>query len=65
MRNLKLALESPRTRELIPGVALMKRSAEWWNANTATPGKRIVRMETHHKQWDFVKERDDNVNDNR
>jgi GntR family transcriptional regulator of vanillate catabolism len=26
VRNLKLALESPRTRELIPGVALMKRS---------------------------------------
>jgi predicted DCC family thiol-disulfide oxidoreductase YuxK len=40
-------------------VDLMRRSAEWWNANAAMPGKRIVRMETHHRQWDFVKERDD------
>ena len=43
-------------------VALMKRSADWWNKNAATPGKRIVRVETHHKQWDFVKEREDRVN---
>ena len=43
-------------------VALMTRSAEWWNKNAATPGKRIVRVETHHKQWDFVKEREDRVN---
>ena len=27
--------------------------------STAPPaGKRIVRFETHHKQWDFVSERD-------
>ena len=38
-------------------IALMARSAQTWNA-TAPPGKRIVRFETHHKQWDFVKERD-------
>ena len=38
-------------------VELMTRSANWWNANAATPGKRIVRMETHHYQWDFVAER--------
>lgn len=43
-------------------IDLMRRSAEWWNANAAAPGKRIVRMETHHRQWDFVKEREDKGN---
>lgn len=38
-------------------VALMSRSANWWNANAATPGKRVVRFETRHYQWDFVTER--------
>jgi predicted DCC family thiol-disulfide oxidoreductase YuxK len=42
-------------------VDLMTRSANWWNANAATPGKRIVRMETHHRQWDFVNERHDHT----
>jgi hypothetical protein len=64
----KLVLEAPflpkvpqpvREKGRRECIALMTRSANWWNANAATPGKRIVRMETHHKQWDFVKERDD------
>jgi predicted DCC family thiol-disulfide oxidoreductase YuxK len=67
----KNTLEAPFLKKVPPEVtqqgrlaciALMKRSAAYYNANLATPGKRIVRMETHHKQWDFVKERHDTVN---
>jgi hypothetical protein len=38
-------------------VDLMTRSANWWNANAAAPGRRVVRMETRHYQWDFDAER--------
>lgn len=39
-------------------IELMTRSANWWNTNAVPPGKRIVRFETNHYQWDFVADRD-------
>ncbi len=43
-------------------IDLMTRSAAWWNAHAATPGRRIVRFETHHKNWDFNTQRHDTTN---
>lgn len=43
-------------------IDLMTRSAAWWNTHAAPAGKRIVRMEDHHKNWDFVTQRDDREN---
>jgi hypothetical protein len=59
---LKTVPEATRAKGREACAGLLRRSAEWWNANAATPGKRVVRMEAHHRNWDFVTQRDDTVN---
>jgi predicted DCC family thiol-disulfide oxidoreductase YuxK len=54
--------ERVRAKKRDDCIALMTRSANHWNTSNPPSGKRIVRVETHHKQWDFVKQRDDRTN---
>jgi predicted DCC family thiol-disulfide oxidoreductase YuxK len=43
-------------------IEFMARSAANWNAANPPPGKRVVRIEAHHKNWDFVTQRHDREN---